>query len=53
MNPLSGVIGDAWKMYRAHAGHLLAVAFVIYLAAAIVSALLAWALGTWGTAIAS
>ncbi len=51
MNPLSGVIGDAWKVYRAHAGHLLAVAFVIYLAAAIVSALLAWALGAFGVVL--
>ncbi len=48
MNPLSGVIGDAWKMYRAHAGHLLAVAFIIYFAAAVITALLAWALGTFG-----
>jgi len=48
MNPLSGVIGDAWRMYRAHAGHLLAVAFVIYFAAAVITALLAWALGTFG-----
>jgi hypothetical protein len=48
MNPLSGVIGDAWKVYRAHAGHLLAVAFVIYLPAAIITALLAWGLGVFG-----
>ena len=48
MNPLSGVISDAWKLYRAHAGHLLAVAFVIYFAAAVITALLAWALGNFG-----
>jgi hypothetical protein len=47
MNPLSGVIDEAWRMYRAHARHLLAIAFVIYLAAAIISALLALA-GTFG-----
>ncbi|HTX29593.1 MAG TPA: hypothetical protein VME19_21520 [Streptosporangiaceae bacterium] len=40
MNPLSGVIGEAWQMYKAHAKHLLAIAFVIYLAAAILSAVL-------------
>jgi hypothetical protein len=40
MNPLSGVISEAWQMYKAHAKHLLAIAFVIYLAAAIISALL-------------
>ncbi|MGH3254983.1 MAG: hypothetical protein ACRDOU_06155 [Streptosporangiaceae bacterium] len=40
MNPLSGVIGEAWQMYKAHAKHLLAIAFVIYLIAAIISAVL-------------
>ncbi|MBV9094236.1 MAG: hypothetical protein JO132_10220 [Streptosporangiaceae bacterium] len=43
MNPLSGVLGEAWRMYRAHAWHLLAIAFVIYLAAAVLAALLALA----------
>jgi hypothetical protein len=47
MNPLSGVIGEAWRMYKAFARHLLAIAFVIYLAAAIISALLAL-IGTVG-----
>src|SRR5258708_10063220 len=45
MNPLSGVIGDAWKVYRTHAGHLLTVAFVIYFVAVVVTSLLAWGLG--------
>jgi hypothetical protein len=35
MNPLSGVFGEAWRTYRAHAGHLIGIAFVIYLPAAI------------------
>src|SRR5271170_1070715 len=43
MNPLSGVLGEAWQLYRKFAAHLLAVAFVIYLAAAIVAALLSLA----------
>src|SRR5579863_595967 len=47
MNPLSGVIGEAWQMYSRHAKHLLAIAFVIYLIAAIISALLGL-LGTIG-----
>ena len=51
MNPLSGVIGDAWKVYRAHAGHLLAVAFAIYFVAAVVTALLAWGLGRFGVVL--
>jgi hypothetical protein len=41
MNPLSGVLDEAWRMYKAHAKHLLAIAFIIYLGAAIIAALLA------------
>jgi hypothetical protein len=48
MNPLSGVLDEAWRMYKAHARHLLAIAFVIYLAAAVIAALLALAGGTIG-----
>jgi hypothetical protein len=40
MNPLAGVLGEAWKIYRSIAAYLLAIAFVIYLAAAIITALL-------------
>jgi hypothetical protein len=47
MNPLTGVLDEAWRMYKAHAMHLLAIAFVIYVGAAIISALLALA-GTFG-----
>jgi hypothetical protein len=35
MNPLSGVLGEAWRTYRAHAGHLIGIAFVIFLPAAV------------------
>ena len=52
MNPLSGVLGEAWGMYRAHAAHLLAIAFVIYLVAAIISGLLALA-GLFGAFLGS
>jgi hypothetical protein len=41
MNPLSGVLGEAWQMYKAHARHLLTIAFIIYLVAAVIAALLA------------
>jgi hypothetical protein len=51
MNPLSGVIGEAWQMYKTHWKHLLAIAFVIYLAAAIISAILGL-LGTIGLYLA-
>jgi hypothetical protein len=43
MNPLSGVLDEAWRMYKTFAKHLLAIAFVIYLVAAIITALLALA----------
>src|SRR5580704_9495967 len=52
MNPLSGVLGEAWSMYKAHAWHLLAIAFVIYLAAAIVAGLLSLA-GVFGSLLGS
>jgi hypothetical protein len=53
MNPLSGVFDEAWRMYKTFARHLLAIAFVIYLAAAIVTALLALAGGTVGILLGS
>jgi hypothetical protein len=40
MNPLSGVLSEAWQMYKAHARHLLTIAFVIYLFAALIAAVL-------------
>jgi hypothetical protein len=51
MNPLSGVLTEAWQMYRAHAWHLLAVAFIIYVAAAVIAGVLALA-GTPGAILA-
>jgi len=53
MNPLSGVLDEAWRMYKAHARHLLAIAFVIYLIAAVIAALLALAGGTIGIVLGS
>jgi hypothetical protein len=47
MNPLSGVLSEAWGMYKTYAKHLLAIAFAIYLVAAIIVALLSLA-GTTG-----
>jgi len=47
MNPLSGVLDEAWRMYKTYARHLLAIAFVIYLIAAVLTAVLALA-GTIG-----
>ncbi len=53
MNPLSGVLDEAWRMYKAHARHLLTIAFVIYLVAAIITAVLALAGGTVGLLLGS
>jgi hypothetical protein len=53
MNPLSGVLDEAWRMYKAHARHLLTIAFVIYLAAAVIAALLSLAGGTLGAVLGS
>jgi len=52
MNPLSGVLGEAWQMYRRFAGHLLAIAFIIYVAAAIIAGLLSLA-GVFGSLLAA
>lgn len=51
MNPLEGVLGEAWQMYRRFAAHLMAIAFVIYLAAAIIAGLLSLA-GVVGAVLA-
>src|SRR5579863_8229599 len=53
MNPLSGVLDEAWRMYKAFAKHLLAIAFVIYVVAAIITAVLALAGGTIGILLGS
>ena len=45
MSPLSGVLGEAWGYYRRFAAHFLLIAFVIYLGAAIIAALLGLAGG--------
>ena len=51
MSPLSGVLGEAWALYRRHFPHFILISFVIYLAVAIISALLSWGLGAFGTAL--
>src|ERR1051326_7124911 len=49
MSPLSGVLGEAWATYRRHFPHFIMISFVIYLAVAIVTALLSWGLGVAGS----
>jgi ABC-type multidrug transport system fused ATPase/permease subunit len=43
MNPLGGILNEAWAIYKAHAWHLIVIGLVIYIAAAIIVALLALA----------
>lgn len=48
MNPLHGVVAEAWTLYRRHAGHLLPIAFTVYLAVAAVETVLVATLGNVG-----
>ena len=52
MNPLSGVLAEAWALYRAHARHLITIAFAIYLVASVLQALLG-VIGVVGLLLAS
>jgi hypothetical protein len=51
MNPLSGVLGEAWTLYKRHASHFLLIAFAIYLVVAVITALLSLALGSFGAVL--
>jgi hypothetical protein len=48
MNPLSGVLSEAWALYRRHAPHFILISFSVYLVVAVINALLSWALGGFG-----
>jgi hypothetical protein len=51
MNPLSGVLSEAWALYRRYAAHFILISFVIYVVIAAIDALLSWAGGTVGAFI--
>jgi hypothetical protein len=53
MSPTQGVIGEAWGHYKAHWRHLLPIALVVYVAIAIVGALLTLVLGWFGALVAA
>src|ERR1700758_630698 len=53
MSPLSGVLGESWQLYRRYARHLLTIAFVVFLIAAIVSAALSLVGGIVGGLLSS
>lgn len=46
MSPTSGVISEAWNLYKTHWRHMLSISFIVYLAVAIIAALLVAVL-TW------
>jgi hypothetical protein len=52
MSPLSGVLKEAWALYKRFFSHFVIISFVIYVVIAIVTALLTLAAGTWGAFIA-
>ena len=53
MSPLTGVLREAWATYKAYAAHFLLIAFVLYVIAAIIGALLTFAAGNIGAAVGS
>jgi hypothetical protein len=52
MSPLSGVISESWQQYKAHARHLLTIAFIIYVITGIISAALREIGGFFGLLLA-
>lgn len=53
MNPLSGVFGEAWELYKAHWRHFFSIAVVVFVVLAAVGILLAWLLGWFGVLISA
>ena len=51
MSPLSGVLSEAWALFRRHASHFILIAFAIYVVIAVINALLSWGLGGYGVII--
>jgi uncharacterized membrane protein YgcG len=51
MSPLSGVLGEAWTLYKRHAAHFILISFVVYLVVSLITALLTLAAGTIGALI--
>ena len=51
MSPTSGVIGEAWGIYKTHWRHLLTLSFVTYLIVAVIAALLAAVLTWFGVVV--
>lgn len=52
MDPLAGLLEDAWQLYRKHAVHLLGIALAVYVVVAVIAGLLAFGLGGLGKLLA-
>jgi hypothetical protein len=52
-NPTSGVISEAWELYKRHYNHLIPVAAVVYVGIAVLSALLVAILSVFGALVAA
>jgi hypothetical protein len=48
MSPLSGVLGEAWGLYRRYAAHFLTIAFALYLVTAVIVGVLTQFAGIGG-----
>jgi hypothetical protein len=53
VSPTSGVLSEAWELYKGNWRHLLSIAFVVYLAVAIISLVLVLLLTWFGAILAS
>src|SRR4051812_12883050 len=51
MSPTSGVIGEAWSLYKRHWQHLITFSFVVYVTVAVIGALLGAIFDVWLAAI--
>ncbi|HZC39249.1 MAG TPA: hypothetical protein VE343_01155, partial [Streptosporangiaceae bacterium] len=52
MSPLTGVLGEAWQLYKRYAAHFLVISFIIYVPTAIVVGVLNRYAGYAGDGIA-
>jgi hypothetical protein len=53
VNPLSGVFGEAWALYKGHWTHFFSIAVVVFVILAAIGIVLAWLLGWFGVLISA
>ena len=53
MNPLSGVFGEAWELYKAHWRHFFSIAIIVFVVLAALGILLTFLLGWFGVIISA